>query len=434
MRRLYNILIKRTVNGLHEDKEEIWRKLYGAKKAFNDQQLRLLYSYLLKVLEQYIQQKELENQAEQAPPYLLLAYRKRGLTKHFQRTHRKLSQNHEVLQWRHPEYHLQKYTYTLEQYQIQSAQSRTSAQNLQELEDELTIATLSMKLRQACNTLAHQTVYKMTYQIALPAEFLALSQQPPFAEHIAVRVYYLGYLMLCNPEEEAHFSAFKIAIADSIHCFPTPDARDLFLFAINYCIRKINEEKMAYLREALDIYQKGIEDGVLLYNGRLSHFTYHNAVGIALRLEEHEWTASFLEKYRPLLNEKHRDTAYHHNFARLAYAQRQYGLALQHLQQADYKDLIHSMVAKTLQLKIYYEIQEFALLDAHLKSVGTFLGRKEKMSYHHHNYYNIVRMTKAILALPPNHKKAADQLRQRMQKTEPLTERNWLLAKLNEVS
>ena len=91
------------------------------------------------------------------------------------------------------------------------------------------------------------------------------------------------------------------------------------------------------------------------------------------------------------------------------------------------------MVAKTLQLKIYYELQEFSLLDAHLKSVGTFLGRKEKMSYHQHNYYNIVRMTKGLLALPPNDKKAAEQLRKRMQKTEPLTERDWLLMKLNEI-
>ncbi len=434
LRELFKILVKvasaESKKGL--DKPSIWRKLYGDNEPYEDQRLRLLFSYLLRILEQFIEQKEWQEQQEWST-YLLLAYRKRGLHKHFQRTYRRFMKEQHKQPLRHPEYHWRNYAFAQEQYQLQSAQSRTSAQNLQELEDELTTAMLSMKLRQACNTLAHQAVYKTNYQIALPEDFLALSQQPPFSDCIAVKVYYLGYQMLCHPEEEKHFSAFKQAIAQSIDQFPIPDLRDLFLFAINYCIRKINEEKMTYLREALDLYQRGITNGVLLYNGRMSHFTYHNAVGIALRLEEHEWTAHFLDTYRPLLSDKHRDTAYHHNFARLAYAKKQYGLALQHLQQADYKDLIHSMVAKTLQLKIYFELQEFGLLDAHLKSVGTFLGRKEKMSYHQHNYYNIVRMTKALLALPPNDRKAVEQLRKRMQKTEPLTERDWLLIKLNEI-
>ena len=293
LRKLYKILLKVVFSKERRalDKPAIWGKLFGQGVPYDDQQLRLLFSYLLRVLEQYIQQKEWESKDE-GHTYLLLAYRKRGLHKHFQRAFRKYTKKLEDQPLRHPEYHWQTYAFAQEQYQIQSAQSRTSAQNLQQLEDELTTATLSMKLRQACNTLAHQAVYKTTYHIALPEDFLALSQIAPFSESIAVKAYYLGYQMLCHPEQEEHFTAFKKAISQSIDQFPVPDARDLFLFAINYCIRKINEEKMTYLQEALDLYQRGITNGVLLYNGRMSHFTYHNAVGIALRLQEHDWTGA----------------------------------------------------------------------------------------------------------------------------------------------
>jgi len=103
---------------------------------------------------------------------------------------------------------------------------------------------------------------------------------------------------------------------------------------------------------------------------------------------------------------------------------------LGHLQSADYRDFINNMVAKTLQLKVYYELGEYDLLESHLRNMRTFLRRKRKMSYHQQNYRNIVQLTQRLIALPPMDKAAQKRLRADLLATEPLTERHWLLEKL----
>jgi hypothetical protein len=100
------------------------------------------------------------------------------------------------------------------------------------------------------------------------------------------------------------------------------------------------------------------------------------------------------------------------------------------LQDADYKDLINNLIAKTLLLKIYYETDALDALDAHLQSMQTFIRRQRIIGYHKTNYMNIIRFTKKLVAILPSNRQERALLIQQISEEQHLTEREWLLMQL----
>ncbi|MCB0572348.1 MAG: hypothetical protein KDC66_21420 [Phaeodactylibacter sp.] len=429
MQLLFDHLAEAAERGVPPERRSTWAVLFPGA-PYDDQQLRLMVSYLFKLLERFLALRELEASPFLGGQLLLQAYRRRQLPRHFAHAFHYEQKQLERQPLRHPEYHQAHYALELEHYQMESAQGRTRELNLQELEEQLTFAFLAMKLRQGCFALAHQAVFNTHYSLALEEEILALAARQPYTDKPAVAVYYHGYQAMRHPEQEELFPPFREKLMEALEVFPQEELRDLFLLGINLCISKINRNRSAFLREALELYRRGIEAGILIEDGRLSRFTYNNVIGIALRLQELSWAERFLHQYRPLLEPEQQEATFSLNAARLAFAGKDYGLALTHLQRADYKDLINNLVAKTLQLKAYYELSEFDLLDSHLKTMQAFLRRNRRLGYHQQNYGNIVRFTRRLLALRPGDEAASKALQQAIESAGPLTEKGWLLEKV----
>lgn len=428
---LFGCLALAVQKGRPPERADIWQHLFPGR-PYDDQQLRLLLSYLFRSLERFLAIREFESGPFLEGRLLLQAYRRRQLPRHFAHAFRQEQKQLTRQPLRHPDYHLAHYGLELEHYQMESAEGRTRELNLQELEGQLTLAFLAMKLRQGCFALAHQAVFNTQYQLALKEEVLELAGRAPYAETPAVAVYYHGYRALRHPEQEELFPPFREKLMAALEVFPQEELRDLFLLGINLCIRRINRNRSAFLREALELYRRGIEAGILVEDGRLSRFTYNNVIGIALRLQELDWAEQFLHQYRPLLEPEQQEPTFSLNAARLAFTRRDYGRALTHLQGADYKDRINNLVAKTLQLKIYFELREFDLLESHLKAMQSFLRRNRRLGYHRQNYGNIARFTRRLLRLPPADGAARAALRMAIEQAEPLTEKGWLMEKLEE--
>jgi hypothetical protein len=61
------------------------------------------------------------------------------------------------------------------------------------------------------------------------------------------------------------------------------------------------------------------------------------------------------------------------NQARLAYHRGDYSAALMLLQNPDFKDLVNSLIAKTMLIKTNYQMHEWTTLDAHLEGFRLFI-------------------------------------------------------------
>lgn len=391
---------------------------------------RLSHSSLLALLEAFLIYKENSGDEARDKISLASAYRKRQLPRHFQISLREARQEREHQPWRHADYFEDLNHIEWEQYQYDTAQKRTESLNIQATSDLMDTAFIARKLRLACLAVSHQAVYKTDYYIGLLEAVLAEAKRR--SDTPAVGLYFHCYHFLTDTREtgESHFHFFREMLGASAGMFPKEELRTLYLLAINFGIKKTNEARTGWLQTTLELYKAALELDLLLENEQISRFAFNNIVAIAVRAGEADWAGQFIHEYRLKLERNWREATASLNLARVAYARKDYAGALQHLQRSDYKDTIHNMVAKIYQLKIYYETDEFDLLNSHLASLKNYIRRHTAIGYHRNNYTRIVHYTEQLMALQFNDSQAVAALREKIEAEPVLTEKEWFLEML----
>ena len=414
---------------LVSDKAAAFRQIFG-KTAYDDHRIRMAMSFLYQLSGQYlVLQSFLENQVVYRKE-LAAVFRLRNLPDQSEKACAEAGALQQQSPLRNADFLEEKYQILLEKHRFQVDTQQVNQQDLQELSDQLDHAFLARKLWQACVMLSHQNVSNATYQFGLLEAALAHAEQTGALEIPAVAIYYHCYQALVHPAESAHFRQFRQLLTQCGEQFPAEELRDLYILAINFCIRQYNAGNQAYLPEQFELYKEGLNRKYFLSDGAISRYTYQNAATIGLVMHELEWVESLIHEYRPLLKEEHREGLFSFNLARLEYHRRNLGKALQLLQKAEYKDLLLNLAAKILQLKIFYELQEFDLLASHLQAIRSFIRRKKVMGYHRENYMNTVHFTQKLLEVNLFDKNIKTTLRQEIEATKAVAEKEWLLEQL----
>lgn len=411
------------------NKENAWQQVHP-DQPFDDQKLRLLMSYLHRSLEQYLAVKEATANELNNRLHLAVAYRKRGLTTAFERSRQQFEKAMEAQPLRDAQYFQNHYHLHWEKYLKATAENPAVALPLHELADSIDAYYLSTRLRLICFAIAQQNVYQADNQSFMEEEIVALAERERWAGEPAVAVFLHCYRMLRKPDEPVHFQAFKQLLRLEQSPFGPEEMRGLYIFAINYCIRRMNEGHSDQLPELLDLYKSGLATGHLLENGVLSRFTYHNIVGAGLRSGDLEWVNFFVHEYKNTLERSYRESSFSFSLARLEYTRRRYGAVLELLQKANYRDPLLNLAAKTLLLKTWYELGEHDLLQSHLDAMRNYIRRKQVNGYYRTNYLNIVRFADKLLNINWNSKKEMEALKDELQKEEVLTEKEWLLGQV----
>ena len=411
-------------------KEAAFRHVFGTA-AFNDHKVRLVMSDLLKLVEDFIVYRQSKKTQLSRSILLSTYYRKVDLEKHFDRTHRKAKQQLTLFPYRNQEYFSLQNQLQWEQYEVVSSKKRDIDMNLQELGQSFDIFYFSSRLRQACFLKAQQAFYDTPYDFSWIDQLIEHIQQKEWLSIPAISLYYYAYQLYVDIESSENFEALKQQILEYSPLFPSEEIRDIYVLALNYCIRKVNAGQRAYLKESLDLYKAGLASGCFLENGVLSKFTFSNIVAMGLMVKDFEWVATFIQNYKNSLKKQDRQSTFCLNMARLEYTSNQnYTEALTYLQKVSDKDLLHTLNAKILQLRIYFEIAAYDLLESHLEAMVNFIRRKSVMGYHKANFLHLIRYTKKLLKLNLYDKKAIAQLAAAIQTEEVLTEKTWLLEQI----
>ena len=243
----------------------------------------------------------------------------------------------------------------------------------------------------------------------------------------SIALYYHCYLALSASEKTHHFQSLKQLLFEVDQQFQHTEMRDLYLLAINFCLRQYNAGNPSYLPDLLEFYQEGLERKYLLTDQRISRFTYRNVVTLGLIQREYSWIEQFIHAYKEYLEPKYQESMFGLCLARLEYSKGNYDKALSLLQKADYQDLLLNLAAKTVQIKIYFALDELDLLEAHLHAMQAFIRRKKVMAYHRDNYLNMIRLVRKVLELQPFDKQGKEALKREIQEQKSLVEREWLL-------
>ena len=411
-------------------KEKASRVIFPNQK-FSDVKVRLLMSDFHKLMEKYLVCKNAFTDEIQNKIQLASTYRQRKLPKHFEKTIKNAEDLLEKDELRHAEYFNLRYKQLLEHFQFSSSQKRADEFNLQEISNTLDINFITLKLRQTCFLLSHQAVYNKEYDFGLLESIITYVEQNDLLNIPAISMYFYCYKALTEQNSIEYFTKFKKLIFEHDQKFPETEIRDLYLFAINYCIRQINQGEKGYVQEGLDLYKQALVKDILIENKVLSRFAYNNIVAMAIGVNDLEWVDDFIFKYKDLLEKKYREQTFSFNQARLEYQRKNYDEAIQLLQKAEYRDLLNNLISKTLLMKIFYELSELNLLESHLDSMKVYIRRKKVMGYHQTNYRNIIRFTKKLLTTNLYDKEKKYKLINDIKAENILTEKEWLLEQLN---
>ena len=410
-------------------KEAVWQDLFPGKK-FNQQELRLLMSYLQRLFEKFIAVENLQEDKIEIKLQSASWFRKRGVDKLHKSTLKDTTRQLEKQPLRNAEFYYHTFQNELEKYRIASRSKPDAATDFQQIIDNFDLAFISMKLRQSCLMVMHDSVYKWGFDPGFLPQVFAYLEKKELLNIPAISIYYYCYRMLDEPEEESWFQYFKQELFENGHLFEFEEVQDLFLAAINYGIRRVNDGHRKYFEDIIDFYRLGLEKSYFLQDGILSRFTYHNIVATALQIDLTDWAETFIEEWTPRLEKRFRERTYSFNLAKIAYHRKDYDAAIPLLQRSNYHDLLLNLGARTLLLKIYHELDEYDLLQSHLDAFSSYLRRKKGLGYHRKNYRNLIRYTNRLLSLNLNDRKAVNAFKTKVIAEEILTEKEWLLARV----
>ena len=412
------------------DKRAVFRHVFPQFPEFDDHRLRMAMSFLYRNALDFLALESLCADRVETQFLLAQSLRRRHLNDASDKALKVGLGKHCETDKRDVVFLEEKFRLSLEQYQSESAQLRAGSPLVQTFSEALDHAFMARKLWQACSMWSHQSVSNAAYDFGLLGEVMRHIELRGVPQEPAIAVYFHYLRALEHPEEPEHFNRFKTIVLDQGGLFSDDSLRDLFLMAVNFCIRQNNEGNTAYRGEQFELYRLGLEKNAFTVDGHLPRYTYLNAVTTALLARRYDWAEQFIHDYREQLMPTQRDGLYSFNRARLAYHLGEHDKALRFLRDADMRDVMLGLAAKTLQAKLYYEMDAFDLLESHLQALQSFITRKKEMGYHRLNYQHFIRLVRRLLELTPGDRTQRTLLREQIVGTKELAEKDWLLGRL----
>lgn len=412
--------------------ESIFKKVFPGQ-GYDEKLLRYTRSFLYQTLQDMLAWQSFKNEVAAAERYTAQAFHARGLEKAFEQRLRDAELALRQSPVRNIAFFYHQYTLCAERYAYENNKNRRSSARFQEYSDALSTFFMAERLRQSCTALSHKVMMETDFKQDFLPEILALVEAKDYSHIPAIMVYYHSYKALSLEEGATHFYELKSLISQHASLFPAAERRDIYLLAINYCIRQANRGKQNFLNEALELYQSGLQREAFMENGHLSRYTYTNIALAGIGLKKFDWTEQFIHDYREKVEPRFRDSAFHYNLALLYFRKPDYNKALELLRHAEFKDVLHNLDARRMLLRIYYDLEESEALLSLLDSFSIFLKRQKGLGYHREHYKNLLMFTRKLLQIKMENRKTKQALLADIERTDQVAEKQWLLEQLNKM-
>ena len=394
--------------------------------------LRHTMSYLTAALEEFLAyQYFTQNDTLHTIGLAKILYQK-NLRKYADETVKKLDKrlpNHLINQEKlFTEYQIESFKFELE-----GTQKRDQDTNLQLFSHKLDTFYIAEKLAILNEIQSHANVHKTEYTSDLKEEVLALACQPAYYAYPLIALLYDCHQAIALQCEE-HFQKLIQNLYQYENLLKPRDKKNIYLTAINFCIKKMNTGNRIYITTAFDLYKDAFEKHILLENNILSRFAYNNFISIALIIDKFEIAKEFLEKYNSYLEPMYQESHYKYNMANFYFKTKDYKSAKKILVEYEFEDVLLEMTMKMYLTKIYYETNDYELLENSILSFRQYLKRKKISGFHSENYTNVLKFLEKIYTLKnatqPTTPTLSSDLQEEIKNTTPLTEKSWLLAQL----
>lgn len=424
------LLLRKTKNLEQLTYPFVFEQLYP-QQVYQEQAVRYVMSYLLKIIEEFLVWKELEADQVQKTFYLAKAYRKRKLELPFLQNMKKTEQKLEASGLKNPTYYWQKNQLIAEHYDFTKDDERSNEMNLQALSDSLDLCYISQKLYQSCILKTHEKFIEKKYDYGLLGnvlEYLDYPARTKLLNQPAIGVYHPSYMLVAE-KDTLYFNQLKEVLPQQEQYLTKEQLRDIYIIAINYGIKEVNLGKTPFIRITFELYQKMCEKELFNIENMISQGSYRNVIVLGSNLKAYDWLEFFIKNYTQYLDHKEKEHNHHYQLARLHFAKKEYADTLGELQRVNFKDNLSDLTARWLQLKTLYELEAFEVLENYIKNFEQLVLRRKIKSYHRTSYVNTVRMIKKIMAHGFLTKTQKRELHDEIERAQ-MTDKKWLQEKL----
>ncbi len=315
---------------------------------------------------------------------------------------------------------------------------------LQDKQTQLDHYFIAEKLKDACELRIRQRILSVDYRPQFLQAILREVDNHPgrYAAVPPVLVYYRTYRMLDTGSEEEYQRAFGTLRAHE-QAFGAVERKTLYNYFQNFCIDQINRGQVAFYQEIFQLYQRQLDQELLIEDGLLSEWHYKNIVTTGLRLEAFEWVHNFLYEYRDRLDPRERENAFSFNLAAYYYATGRYDDVLALLTRIEYTDLRYNLGSKELLLRTYYALEEYDALASLVESFRIYLLRNKLMAdVRRKGYYNLFKFTRRAAGIrdrldytsAEKNRKDIERLRRAIGQTSNIFNQSWLLRTVDELA
>lgn len=414
-------------------KETIHDAVFGGE--YDDLRLRHLLSDMLKLLEKFFALENYLSDSEDVELDKLAQFRKRDMFKHFSGVSRKLRKRFEGDSFEESAHgYFKRFQLEREINQFSPKQDkklRRGETNIVATSEALDNYFILQKLRYGCIQANYGSMYNRTLELFLLEEIVGHVAKKDTGQYALINTYHLAFLMLRNKGEEKHFSNFKESLKLHNKAFELAANVELYTFAQNYCIGRINRGEKRFFEELFELYKQTLSNKVAFATGELSASNFKNMVTVGCNLKQYDWVRSFIADYLEYLPKEHQENSRILMTALLYWHLDRYSDTIKLLSRVEYDDPFYALDSRSLLMKIYFELGEFEVLRSLCDSFKIYLKRNKTISASHiGNYTNLINYTLKLIKVKPNQHERLAKVKHEISTAKGVYNRSWLLEQI----
>lgn len=381
--RLFEALAKHhpAFNAKAMTKEGLFGKVF-AGQAFSDAKWRNLVSKMAKVMEDYFVWLELEQQETARQKLLTAAYGRRNLYDLFEKSTDDLSEKLEKQSQQSADALRERVLVQLQYYHHPQTAKVDNLDRVQSAMDDLDHYYFAEKLRLACDLKVLENMVTGAASIRLKDEILGLVGQADGRQFVYLETYTRMFMLLEQPTTMEAFQAAFEFFSGIAGRLSAADRQFGLLHLLNYAINQANKGGAGYRSQVLKLYKLGLEQKVLVQEGKISATTFINIVSYSSALKDFAWTEEFIITYESKLDKIVSNETKTISLGFLSFYKKDHAATIRLLRDFPFEDFNIVLMAKMLLIRCCFELFEedvtyFNLFISYSKALEKFIKREK---------------------------------------------------------
>jgi hypothetical protein len=420
-------------------KENIFAKIFPEKK-YKDNNLRVLIHQLYKYIMDFLAIDRFLKDTSGYKEELLVELLERGLYEESKKEINKAILRLDEYEVKDAEYYIEKFDfeykklyYFQKKYQDKYEKYFTKS-NIETPFENLANYFLIKVLTFLSFILNTKILYNVEIDTSFFEKLIACYDIESFSGAPLIQIYY-NIVMALKNKDEKYFYNIKDLLLKHEKQISITRQNDIYINLENFCRRKIRAGEIKFKRELFDILKMDLEKEIYKVEPYMPQNFFKNILQNAAELKEFKWADEFIESYKIELRPDYKEAVYCYCKAFIEAEKNNYEKALEYLAKLQTDELYLKIDLKLLQARLYYELNEYDVLNSANDSTRHFLKDNKFIAENRRTQYST--FIRLLSSLNNAHLKKDElkihELKEKILKAENLQWKDWFIKKVEEL-